>query len=59
MIYTYHCQVHADNRKRRIVLMPTDCNIRQEYLNGCSNQEFITAFRELQNIGIAVYDDMI
>lgn len=59
MEFTYHCQVHANNRLNKIYKIPQNAIISNKYLYGLENTEFVDTFSELQDIAVSVYKDMI
>lgn len=48
----------AAGRKTLIVPIPDDVFIDIKHLNGIENDEFISAFRELQNLIVSIYGDI-
>jgi hypothetical protein len=48
----------AVSRKRLILPIPYGAVVEQKYLSNLDNDEFVKTFRELQDIIIAIYDDI-
>jgi hypothetical protein len=59
MEYQYNCQEFLAIRKEKIIPIPENCIIAKIRLFGLSNDEFISAFRELQETAATIYDDAI
>ena len=48
----------AKMRRENIKLIPEDCKINPQYLDSLTNEEFVSIFRELQELFIAIYTDI-
>ena len=48
----------ATNRKKLILLIPDDVIVDQKCLGTLTNNQFVTAFRDLQKLIIKIYDDV-
>ncbi|MHB1150853.1 MAG: hypothetical protein ACYCWE_11215 [Eubacteriales bacterium] len=59
MNYQYKIQQFIAIRREKLIAIPDDFLIDPNRLNGLTNEEYITAFRYLQETVAAIYDDII
>jgi hypothetical protein len=56
--YEHTAKQSAASRRENIVLIPNGVKIAPKHLGELTNDEFVAAFREMQEIIISIYDDI-